>query len=108
LLIVSDSLTNPTETVSLSGTGQGSYQVNLTWDAPTSSTDPVAGYNIYRSPSGASSYTLLKSVSSSTLSYSDTSSLTDGLVYDYIVESVDASGNDSVPSNTAVVTIPSS
>lgn len=108
LLIVSDSLANPTETVSLSGTGQASYQVNLTWDAPTSSTDPVAGYNIYRSLAGASSYTLVQSVSNSTLSYSDTSSLLDGQIYDYIVESVDASGNDSVPSNTAVVTIPAS
>jgi hypothetical protein len=111
LLIVSDSLANPTETVNLSGTGQtasASYEVNLTWDAPSSSTDPVAGYNVYRSPSGSSSYQLLGTVSSSQLKYTDTDSITDGQTYDYIVESVDASGNESVPSNMAAVTIPNS
>lgn len=109
LIIVSDSLTNPTETVNLSGTGQtatASYEVNLTWDAPSSSSDPVAGYNVYRSPSGASSYQLMGSVSSSHLAYTDTNSIQDGQTYDYIVESVDASGNESVPSNMAPVTIP--
>jgi hypothetical protein len=107
LTIVSNSSTNGTDVINLTGTGQGTYQVNLTWDAPTSSSDPVANYNIYRSPSGSSSYQLLSTVSSSQLSYTDnSSSLVDGQVYDYIVESVDASGNDSVPSNTAVVTIP--
>lgn len=107
LLIVSDSLANPTETVNLSGTGQtGSYEVNLTWNAPTSSTDPVAGYNIYRSPSGSSSYQLMGSVSSSQLSYSDTNNIQGGQAYDYIVESVDTSGNASSPSNVVAVTIP--
>ncbi len=37
--------------------------------------------------------------------YTDTT-VTDGLTYDYIVESVDAEGITSVPSNTAVVPIP--
>jgi hypothetical protein len=109
LLIVSDSLANPTETVNMTGTGEAaatSYEVNLSWDAPASSSDPVAGYNVYRSPSGSSSYQLLGSVNSSKLSYTDTDSIQDGQTYDYIVESVDASGNESVPSNMAAVSIP--
>jgi hypothetical protein len=114
LTIVSTSLTNPTDVVNLSGTGQtGTYEVNLTWNAPASSTDAVAGYNIYRSPSGSSTYQLLGTVSSpqpfvasQQLSYTDTSSLIDGQAYDYIVESVDGSGNESTPSNMAAVTIP--
>lgn len=34
-------------------------EVNLTWDAPSSSPDPVAGYNAYRAQSGSTNYTLL-------------------------------------------------
>jgi hypothetical protein len=108
LTISSNSSTNSTATISLSGTGGSSetYEVDLSWDAPSSSSDPVAGYNIYRSPSGSSSYTLMGKVSSSELAYTDGSNIQDGQTYDYIVESVDASGNESVPSNMANVTIP--
>jgi len=107
LTITSNSSTNPTDVVSLSGTGQAaSYEVNLSWNAPSSSSDPVAGYNVYRSPSGSSSYQLMGSVSSNQLAYTDTNSIQNGLAYDYMVESVDASGNESSPSNTATVSIP--
>jgi hypothetical protein len=106
LTISSNSSTNPTAAITLSGTGQATaYTVSVTWQAPTSSPDPVAGYNIYRSPSGGSSYQLMSSVSDTQLSYSD-SGVQDGQTYDYIVESVDASGNESVPSNMASVSIP--
>jgi hypothetical protein len=106
LTIVSNSSTNGTAAIGLSGTGQtSSYEVNLTWDAPTSSTDPVSGYNVYRSPSGGSTYQLVSSVSSTQLAYPD-NSVQDGQTYDYIVESVDASGNESAPSNMASVIIP--
>ncbi len=108
LTISSNSSTNSTATVSLSGTGESStsYEVNLTWDAPSSSSDPVAGYNIYRAPSGSSTYTLMGSVTSSELAYTDSNNIADGQTYDYIVESVDSSGNESVPSNMASVAIP--
>ncbi|HEY1648184.1 MAG TPA: choice-of-anchor D domain-containing protein [Terracidiphilus sp.] len=107
LTVNSTSSTNPTATVALSGMGvAASYSVSLSWSAPTSSPDPVAGYNIYRSPSGGSSYQLMGSVSSTELIYSDTNSIQNGQTYDYIVESVDASGVDSVASNTATVSIP--
>jgi hypothetical protein len=108
LTIASNSSTNPTANVSLTGTGVsgGAYEVQLSWDPPVSSPDPVASYNIYRSPSGSSSYQLMGSVTSSYQSYTDTDNIQDGSTYDYIVESVDSSGNESVPSNMASVTIP--
>jgi hypothetical protein len=107
LTISSNSSTNSTAQISLTGTGEAAaYSVSLTWQAPGSSPDPVASYNVYRSPSGGSSYQLLGSVSNSQLAYTDGNNIQDGQVYDYIVESVDSSGNESVPSNTASVTIP--
>ncbi len=109
LTVSSNSSTNPTAAIALTGTGASGtgYEVQVTWDAPSSSPDPVASYNIYRSPSGSSAYALMGSVSSSgELEYTDTNNIQDGQTYDYIVESVDASGNESVPSNMASVSIP--
>ncbi len=106
LTIVSTSLTNPSQIVNLSGTGVASaYEVNLSWSAPTSSTDPVAGYNVYRSPSGASSYTQLNPAVLNQTSYVDTT-VQNGQTYNYIVESVDSSGVTSSPSNTASAVTP--
>jgi fibronectin type 3 domain-containing protein len=82
-----------------------SYEVNLTWTAPTNSTDPVASYNVYRSPSGGSSYQLLNSVAVTQTTYADTT-VQAGQTYDYIVESADSSGDLSAPSNMAAATIP--
>jgi len=107
LTIVSTSLTNPTVTIGLSGTGVAAvaYEVNVTWDAPPNSPDPVAGYNVYRSSSGASSYVQLNSTVVTDTAFVD-SSVQNGQTYDYIVESVDAAGIESTPSNAAVVPIP--
>jgi hypothetical protein len=106
LTIVSNSSTSPTDVISLSGTGESTaYEVNLTWDAPTGSSDPVAGYNVYRSPSGGTSYQQLNESAITQISYVDTT-VQGGQTYDYIVESVDASGVTSAPSNMASVTIP--
>ena len=104
LIIVSTSLTGGETAVSLSGTGE-LVEVNLSWDAPASSPDPVAGYNVYRAPGGGTSYQLLSSVSNSQLAYTDTG-VQAGLTYNYIVESVDTSGVTSAPSNMASVTLP--
>jgi fibronectin type 3 domain-containing protein len=106
LTITSNSSTGSSAVVSLTGTGAAtSYEVNLTWDAPTSSPDPVAGYNVYRAPSGSSSYTQLNTAVMATTTFTDTN-VTNGQTYDYIVESVDASGVTSTPSNMAAVPIP--
>jgi hypothetical protein len=105
LTLTSNSSSGSSTVVSLSGTGvQDSYEVDLSWDAPTSSPDPVAGYNVYRSPSGASSYQQLNSSVVTQTTYADTT-VQAGQNYDYIVESVDASGVTSVPSNTANATL---
>jgi predicted phage tail protein len=103
LTVTSNSSTNPTAAVPLTATGE-TVQVNLAWNAPTGSTDPVAGYNVYRSPSGGTSYQQLNGSALTQITYVDTSAQA-GQTYDYIVESVDASGNTSTPSNMASVTV---
>jgi hypothetical protein len=106
LSVISNSSSGSATTISLSGTGvSASYQVNLAWNAPSSSPDPVAGYNVYRAPSGSTSYQQVNGSSITQTSYSDTS-VQDGQTYDYVIESVDASGNTSVPSNMESVNIP--
>ncbi len=93
-------------TISLSATGSAaSYEVDLTWDAPVASSDPVEGYNIYRAVSGSSTYELLNSSTEASTTYTDTT-VANNTSYTYYVESVDASGNQSAPSNVFSVTIP--
>jgi hypothetical protein len=106
LTIQSNSTTNVTAMITLSGTGQNAapHEVDLSWSAPASSTDPIVGYNIYRS-TGSSGYQLLNPSVDSQTTYVDNSVQT-GLTYDYVVESVDAEGVESVPSNEATATVP--
>jgi len=94
-------------TIALTGTGQNAagYQVDLTWDAPGTSTDPVAGYNVYRAASGSSLFTLLNSSVDSVTNYTD-SSVAGGSNYEYEVTSVDKKGVESQPSNVFSVSIP--
>lgn len=106
LTITSNSSTNAADVVGLSGTGEStSYQVELTWNAPSSTPQPVTGYNVYRVLTGGTSYQQLNSTALSQESYSDTTAQA-GQTYDYIVESVDASGVSSGPSDMASVIIP--
>lgn len=83
------------------------YGVNLTWNAPISSPDPVAAYEVFRAPSGSTSFVSLSGGASTTslLTYADKTVLP-VTTYNYIVESVDAQGVLSVPSNVASVTVP--
>jgi hypothetical protein len=104
LTIASNSSTNPTVAIAVGATGE-TVQVNLAWSAPSTSSDPVAGYNVYRAPSGGTSYQQLNGSALTQSTYVDTSAQA-GQTYDYIVESVDASGNTSTPSNMASVVLP--
>jgi Abnormal spindle-like microcephaly-assoc'd, ASPM-SPD-2-Hydin len=104
LTISSNSSTSPTAVISLGATGE-TVQVNLTWDAPSSSPDPVAGYNVYRALSGGTSYQQVNTSAITQTTYVDTT-VQAGQTYDYIVESVDAAGNISSPSNMASVPTP--
>jgi len=106
LTITSNSSTNSTAVITLTGTGTAaSYSVDVSWDAPTSSTDPVAGYNVYRALSGSSTYQLLNASVDTQTAYAD-STVQSGQSYDYEVESVDASGVESVPTSPIAVTVP--
>jgi hypothetical protein len=106
ITLTSNSSTGSTSQISLSGTGQAaSYEVNLSWAAPSSSTDAVAGYDIYRATGTSSSYQLLNSSVDASTAYTD-STVQDGTSYTYYVASVDAEGNQSAPSNTYSVSIP--
>jgi hypothetical protein len=106
LTIKSNSSTNPTANIGLSGTGQTqSHEVDLSWNAPSSSQDPVVGYNIYRSPSGASSYSRVNSSQNASTTYAD-STVASGQSYDYVVKSVDGAGTESAPSNATTVSVP--
>lgn len=103
-LTVSSNASNGASTVvSLNGSGQ--YVVNLTWAAPRTSLDPVAGYHIYRSTKGSSSYLLVSRSPAGKTMYTD-NSVQSGTNYSYYVKSVDRFGRESTPSNTASVTIP--
>jgi len=105
LTIQSNSSTNGTVVISLSGTGENvSHQADLSWDAPSSSADPIVGYNIYRS-AGGSAYQLMNSSADTKTTYVD-STVQAGLTYDYYVTSVDSSGVESAPSNEVAATIP--
>ncbi len=93
-------------TIQLSGTGAASsYEVELTWNAPTDSTDPVTGYDIYRTVSGSSSYQKVGATAAGVTNYTDTS-VQNGTAYTYYVVSFDASGNQSTPSNLFSASIP--
>jgi fibronectin type 3 domain-containing protein len=105
LTISSNSANNGTVVVSLSGTGtSAAHEVDLSWSAPDSSPDPVAGYNIYRSTGSGASQLINPSMQTPT-SYVD-NTVVSGSSYNYIVKSVDSSGAESVPSNQVTVTIP--
>jgi hypothetical protein len=104
--ITSNATSGATATIALSGTGvsSASYEVQLTWDAPTETTDLAVGYNVYRS-TGSGSYELLNTSVNTPTTYTDTT-VASGSNYNYEVTSVDASGVESAPSNVYAATIP--
>jgi len=105
LTISSNSSSGGTAVVALSGTGTAAaHEVDLSWNAPSSSPDPVAGYNIYRA-TGGGALVLLNSSPDSAVVYVD-STVVSGTTYSYLVKSVDSSGVQSVASNEITVTIP--
>ena len=112
LTIQSNSSTNGTAVIGLSGTGAsasggggGSHQVTLNWDAPSNSSDPVVGYDIYRATAGSSTYQLLNSSADVQTTYVDTA-VQASAAYVYYVTSVDSSGVQSTSSNQVTATIP--
>ena len=106
LTITSNSTTGSITQVSLSGTGTAvAHEIDLNWDAPASSDDPVAGYNVYRSTNGGGAFTKLNASPDSQETYID-SAVQSGSTYVYEVKSVDASGVESGASNQITLTVP--
>jgi hypothetical protein len=101
----SNSSNGSSTVIAVTGTGIAVHEVNLSWIAPTNSQVPVAGYNVYRAPSGGSSYQQVNSGAITQTTYSD-STVTSGSSYTYYVQSVDVSGDTSTPSNQVTLTIP--
>jgi hypothetical protein len=105
ITISSNSSSGSTAGVALSGTGTAAaHEVDLSWDAPASSPDPVAGYNIYRA-TGSGSFVLINSSPDSAVVYVD-STVVSAATYNYVVKAVDFSGVESIPSNQITLTIP--
>ena len=106
LTITSNSSTGGTTQVTLSGTGTAvQHEIDLSWDAPSSSADPVAGYNVYRSTDGGGSFTKVNSSPDDQVDYTDLN-VQSGSTYVYQVTSVDANGVESTASNQISLTVP--
>ena len=93
-----------TKTIPLSGVG-AAHQVELTWNAPSTTSVPILGYNVYRSPSSTTSYVRLNGSTEPATAYTD-STVQSGSSYKYMVKSVNSSGLESPASNTASITVP--
>ena len=105
---ISSNASGGAATISLSGTGAtatAAYQVNLNWDAPAGSSDPVSGYNVYRATGTSGQFQLLNQSVNSPTTYSDTT-VQSGTSYQYEVRSVDKSGALSTPSGVYSASIP--
>lgn len=102
LTISSNSSTNSSAVIPLSGTGVP-LAIALNWDAPGGST--ISGYNIYRATGTSSSFQKLNSSVNSPDSYTD-AAVQPSTTYEYYVTSVDSTGTESAPSNTATVVVP--
>ena len=107
LTVNSNSSAGSAVPVALTGTGTAAatYSVNLTWEAPVSTADPIAGYHIYRAVAGSTTFILLNSAIDTQTNYADTN-VANGTTYDYEVKSVDDSGVESAASNEFTATIP--
>jgi hypothetical protein len=96
----------PTVAVSMSGTGEAvQHSVVLDWNPGAPNSDPAVGYNVYRAPTGTTSYQKMNTSVDTQATYTDVA-VTAGQTYDYVVKAVDSAGNESTPSNTKTITVP--
>jgi len=78
------------------------YSVNLSWNASTS--DDIAGYNVYRGPNGTT-WTKINSSLEASTSYTD-STVVDNTTYYYATTAVNTSGEESAKSASVEAVIP--
>jgi hypothetical protein len=88
---------------SLTGTGTAATQhtVSLNWSASTN----AVSYNIYRSTTSGSGYTMINTSPEDTTAYTD-STVVSGQTYYYVTTAVDSSSQESGYSNVAEAVIP--
>jgi len=103
-VIVTSNATNPTVTISLTGTAvqPGSHSATLTL-TPNSSN--VTGYNVYRSSISNGPYTRLNSPLVTSTTYVDSTVIANQTYY-YVATSVDSAGDETLYSNQVSATIP--
>jgi fibronectin type 3 domain-containing protein len=96
-----------------SARGQGvpagtAHSVTLAWTAPSpvGGSGTVSGYNVYRSPSSATTYAKMNTTLNAGLTYTD-ASVSAGASYSYCVTTVDSLGEESVCSAPATANVPS-
>lgn len=98
-----------TYTISLSETAAAqkptSYQVNLSWKAPASSSDPVDSYQVNRAVAGSTAFSTVGTTTAGSTTFADTS-VKAGTTYQYEVRSVDDQGETSAPTNPLTLAIP--
>jgi fibronectin type 3 domain-containing protein len=93
-----------TASIPLSGAA-ASHRVDLSWTAPVATADPIVAYNIYRAPSGTTSFARVNSTPDIPPTFTD-STVHSGTAYDYKVTSLNSSGIESSPSNKVSVSVP--
>ena len=82
--------------------GTGNYAVDLGWQASTS--NDIAGYNVYRSPDGSAWVKMNPSPIAAT-AYND-STVANNTTYYYAATAVDTSGKESTKTAAVMVSIP--
>ena len=104
-LSFSSNASNSPTAQSLTGTGTGVTQhtVALTWGAA----EDAVGYNVYRSTTSGTGYTMINTSLDGSAGYSD-STVVSGQTYYYVTTAVNASSEESGYSNQAQAIIPNS
>lgn len=105
LMTATSSGTSETFAINLQPNTGAPKKVALSWNAPESTDDPITGYIVFRSTSGGSSYQMLNASVDPETTYTD-ASVQGGTTYDYYVESIDAAGTKSAPSNMTTIAVP--
>jgi hypothetical protein len=105
-ITITSNASDASDMISLSGVGTQPpptvYSVDLSW-AP-SSTPGILGYDLYRGTVAGGPYSLLTTVSSTTVSYIDATAQV-GQTYYYVVTSVAANNVQSAYSNVATAIV---
>ncbi len=96
-------ITNSDGTSASLSSGFTFHSINLLWNAPSSSTVTITGYNVYRGPASAGPFGRLNAALVSDTTFSDLTVL-GGTTYYYEVKSVDSNGTESAPAGPVPAT----